>query len=93
MGRAMLNELKQLSGLVRSNTRPVSRGPESYDIIRFHHPDGGSRCEVIKTGLTLAEAQAHCQDPATSFKNGPTSEWWFDWYAETDSDTKLLKLW
>ena len=84
----MLNELRLLTG-----SMPVTGGPESYDIIRFHHPDGGGRCEVIKTGLTLEEAQAHCQDPATSSKIGPMSKWWFDGYAESDSKTKFITLW
>lgn len=34
-----------------------------YSIIR-HYRRGGSR--MILTGLTLAEAQAHCSDPETS---------------------------
>jgi hypothetical protein len=42
-----------------------------YRIIRFYR-DKGPR--TIKTGLTLAEAQAHCQRPDTK---GPG---WFDGY-------------
>jgi hypothetical protein len=36
---------------------------ESYKIVRFFqkHPR-----RTVKRGLTLAEAQAHCQDPETS---------------------------
>jgi len=84
----MLKELKFLSG-----TRAVLCGPESYDIIRHHHPDGGGRREVIKTGLSLAEAQDHCKDPATSYKIGPTTDWWFDGYIESKSETKFLRVW
>ena len=60
----------------------------SYAIIR-HYFNGPAR--TIKRGLTLAEAQAHCQDPETSSSTatkpaarartrrvGP----WFDGYAE-----------
>jgi len=59
-----------------------------YKIIRMHF-NGGNR--TIKTGLTLKEARAHCNDPETSSStctrphlkritrlNGP----WFDGYEE-----------
>ena len=42
-----------------------------YRIIRFRE---GKRSRTIKTGLTLAEAQAHCQRADTK---GPG---WFDGY-------------
>jgi hypothetical protein len=49
-----------------------------YKIIRFYqdtgHQDHG---KVIKTGLTLDEAQAHCQDEATH-----EAGVWFDGYTE-----------
>ena len=35
-----------------------------YRIIRFYRSDH-RRPRTIKNGLTLAEAQAHCQDPKT----------------------------
>lgn len=60
----------------------------SYKIVRFY---AHSNNEVIATGLTLEEAQAHCEDPETSSttctmpdqvertrKHGP----WFDGYQE-----------
>ena len=60
----------------------------SYKIIRFFF-NGGKR--VIKRGLTLEQAQAHCNDPETSSstcklaanrrrtkQRGP----WFDGYDE-----------
>jgi hypothetical protein len=84
----MLKELKDLT-----NSHPVPSRTESYDIIRHHHPDGGGRREVIKTGLSLAEAQDHCKDPATSYKVGPTTEWWFDGYIESKSKTSFIRLW
>jgi hypothetical protein len=59
-----------------------------YKIIRFFHR-GDKR--TVKSGLTLAEAQAHCQNPETSSstckgaagkrrtrERGP----WFDGYTE-----------
>jgi len=45
----------------------------TYKIIRFRF-EGNNR--VIKRGLTLDEAQAHCQDPSTS------GDGWFDGYDE-----------
>ena len=37
----------------------------TYKIIR-HYQRAGLRNETIRTGLTLDEAQAHCQDPETA---------------------------
>lgn len=61
---------------------------ERYKIVRFFQYAFPNR-RIIKTGLTLQEAQAHCGDPETSSKtctssyrkrytrdNGP----WFDGY-------------
>lgn len=79
-------DLKRLTGLTSGTSK-------EYCILRYHHPDGGGRIEFIKDGLTLEEAQAHCQDPATSNKTGPTTEWWFDGYTKSDSKTKHFKLW
>ena len=48
---------------------------KTYTIIRFHqdtsHPD---HRKVIETGLTLEEAQEHCQSEDTH------GEGWFDGY-------------
>ena len=62
----------------------------SFKIIR-HYQRAGIRKRVIQTGLTEAEAQAHCSDPETSSstckksagrartrKYGP----WFDGYTD-----------
>ena len=62
-----------------------------YKIVRMYQ-DANKPSRTIMTGLTLEEAQAHCQDPETSWKtatsaaarrvtrrNGP----WFDGYEET----------
>lgn len=61
---------------------------DRYKIVRFYFSKPGQR-RTIATGLTLEEAQAHCQNPETSSKtcttatakaithrNGP----WFDGY-------------
>jgi len=36
-----------------------------YKIIRFYE-DPDRHCRVVRKGLTLQEAQAHCVDPETS---------------------------
>lgn len=46
----------------------------TYCIIRFYKPSLNRSNKVIKRGLTLEEAQAHCKDPKTC-----TSEY-FDGY-------------
>ena len=52
---------------------------ESYKIIRYYRwtPE---KNEVIKTGLTLEEAQEHCQDETTHEKNREGKVIWFDGY-------------
>ena len=37
----------------------------TYKIVRTYHPSLNQESETIDTGLSLAEAQAHCSDPAT----------------------------
>lgn len=55
----------------------TSQDDKTYSIIRFYRDwDDPRNREVIETGLTLEEAQAHCKDPSTS-----TNEW-FDGYEE-----------
>lgn len=57
-----------------------------YQIRRFFQQ---GRAKVIKTGLTLDEAQAHCKDPETSSRTCATAAGksltarrgqWFDGY-------------
>ena len=48
---------------------------KSYKIIRFFQ-DSNKPNKVILTGLTLEQAQNHCQDPDTS------GDGWFDGYDE-----------
>jgi hypothetical protein len=58
---------------------------DSYRIMRYRYTGGN---EVVKTGLTLEEAQEHCNDPATSNK----AEGWFDGYTlENPSDEVLAE--
>ena len=47
-----------------------------YLIIRYHR-DGPN--QVIKAGVTLEEAQEHCNDPSTSGLD------WFDGYVSESS--------
>ncbi len=49
----------------------------TYQIIRFYAPHLDRSNRVIKRGLTLEQAQAHCKHPSTR-KDGE----WFDGYAE-----------
>ena len=62
-----------------------------YKIVR-HYQNGTTPNRTIDTGLTLAEAQAHCKDPETSSRTctKPTGKArtrrlgpWFDGYTET----------
>lgn len=54
-----------------------------YKIVRHYfdedHPDNRM---VVKTGLTLEEAQDHCQDPATRVEDAHGHTVWFDGYTE-----------
>jgi hypothetical protein len=52
-----------------------------YEIRRFFS-DPDTPHEVIKEGLTLEEAQEHCNDPETS----NVEEGWFDGYTEVNDE-------
>ncbi len=52
-------------------------GSKTYRIVRFRR-EGDTPRGVIETGLTLAEAQAHCQRDDTH------GEGWFDGYEEDE---------
>lgn len=47
--------------------------PNTYKIVRFHFQGDN---EVIETGLTLEQAQAHCQRDDTH------GDGWFDGYEQ-----------
>jgi hypothetical protein len=54
---------------------------ETYKIVRYHcdteHPD---HQKVIETGLTLEEAQEHCNDESTHGGDYDDGTAWFDGY-------------
>jgi hypothetical protein len=52
---------------------------DKYMIVRFYRKEG-KKNKVMKTGLTLEQAQAHCSDGKTH-KAGE----WFDGYTKQDS--------
>lgn len=58
-----------------------------YKIVRFYADNRPNR--IIERGLTLEEAQEHCNDPETSSstasarKRKRISGQWFDGYVET----------
>lgn len=61
---------------------------DTYKIVRFYR-DGSKRPVTIETGLSLEEAQAHCNDPETSSKTATSKAGkqrtrlhgpWFDGY-------------
>ncbi len=49
-----------------------------YKIVRFYSNERPPR--TIKKGLTLAEAQAHCQTPKTEGGTFNAGTAWFDGY-------------
>lgn len=54
----------------------------TYSVVRVYEAGGG---KVLRRGLTLAEAQAHCQRVETSSSSTPrrqTGGRWFDRYTE-----------
>ena len=53
---------------------------ETYKIVRFFRDGRGN--EIIKTNLTLAEAQEHCQDDDTHEKDDEGNVIWFDGYTQ-----------
>ena len=62
----------------------------NYKIVRMFF-DSAKRNRVIKSGLTLAQAQEHCGDPETSSRTCKTAKKihytnthgaWFDGYEE-----------
>ena len=64
----------------------------TYKIIRFFQDEDN---EVIDTGLTLEQAQKHCNDPETSSSTATsdsakyiteTCGAWFDGYTEDDEE-------
>ena len=48
-----------------------------YNVIRYYNPNLNKLNEIVKDGLTLAEAKEHCQD-----KGSRESGIYFDGYTE-----------
>ena len=70
---------KEIDEYVKQLFSKIKKGEKSmktYKIIRMYQDDRPTK--TIKTGLTLEEAQEHCQDPSTS------GEGWFDGYNGED---------
>ena len=70
----------------------VSPAPKKYRIIRFFKENSNM---IIKTGVSLEEAQEHCRSPETSSRTASglvevtlTKNFgeWFDGYEEETSD-------
>lgn len=47
------------------STADTTPAPRCFRIVRFYHPRLDRRPRTLKTGLTEAEAQAHCRRPDT----------------------------
>ena len=67
--------------------------PGTYRVVRFYR-EAGIRRRTIKTGLTLAQARAHCNDPETSSSTCTRAAGkrrtrqfgdWFDGYESEDT--------
>lgn len=78
-----------------SGDRGHHPGCDDTYTIRRRYADENRSAEVIRTGVTLAEAQRHCQDPETSSRTATSSEAaartrqfgeWFDGYDREVSD-------
>lgn len=63
----------------------------TYKIVRFYRDNDDLNRTVVVRGLTLEQAQAHCQDPETSSSTATSPEAverterygeWFDGYEE-----------
>ena len=56
---------------------------DTYKITRFYQDDRDS--ETVATGLTLEEAQAHCNDESTHGGDSSEGTAWFDGYEKEGS--------
>ena len=50
----------------------------TYNIVRFYADDRERR--IVQTGLSLEDAQSHCQDPETSSRTTTTDDESGDWF-------------
>lgn len=56
---------------------------DNYKVVRFYSDNRVKR--TVRTGLTLEEAQEHCNDPESSSRTTTTDDepgTWFDGYTE-----------
>lgn len=83
----MLQEMVKLAGMT-----PIPY-LEGYHIVKYTHPDNPNPNEVLQTVDTLEEAQAICSAPESSYKEGPTSTWYFIGYVPANSRTKHIQIW
>ena len=56
----------------------------TYKIVRMYAPNEGKPSKIVKKGLTLEEAQAHCRKESTH-KIGIDGAVWFDGFAEEEA--------
>ena len=54
----------------------------TYKIVRFKYPNISKPVRIIRTGLTLEQAQEHCSRPDTRGGEGETA--WFDGYEKEE---------
>jgi len=54
----------------------------TYKIVRFKYPNSFKPVRIIRTGLTLEQAQEHCHRPDTRGGEGETA--WFDGYEKEE---------
>jgi hypothetical protein len=65
----------------RARHHPAARA--TYKVVRFTADDANEHNhETIATGLTLEEAQGHCEDDATHGDDAEHGGPWFDGYTE-----------
>jgi len=60
-----MNTTEQTMNTQKGNPASDDQAPRCFRIVRFYHPRLNRKPRTIKTGLTEAEAQGHCHQPAT----------------------------
>lgn len=83
----MIKQLKDMAGM-HTDTRI-----KGYSIMKYPHPDANKRPEFIENVKTLEEAQEICSSPESSYKEGPTKNWYFLGYTEAGSRTGHITIW
>lgn len=83
----LIRTLKKLASMYEDENVP------GYSIYRYWNPESGKSPEFVKSGLTLKEAQEHCQREDTHNRSGPESTWYFEGYVASGSRTATITLW